>query len=293
MPRDAAGRRPRVRARATRRSPRAASRRPRGQPRRARRRRSRRRRRARSSRARPAALSTAAPAPRRRSRSPGSGRSSPGCAGAGRRGRRREIEANASRISPAVTRSQKQTMRPYSGSAAIRVGVLVRAAGTPRRGSASAAAPAVPSRGADVRPARASSPTHVLGDGHARGQPGRADAADQQVALRGVDVDQVVAVVDGGAQPGVGRGDLLVQQPRHQRARPSRAGSRSPPRTCRWRVRSSRSSDVGPEHHVAVDGRADQHALARATSAPAARSCRRAGGPACRRRAARRGAASR
>ena len=53
------------------------------------------------------------PAPARRSRSPGTDRSSPACGGAGRRfpsaGSR---EWHASRISPSVTRSQKQTIRP-------------------------------------------------------------------------------------------------------------------------------------------------------------------------------------
>ena len=92
--------------------------------------------------------------------------------------------ANASRISPAVTRSQKQTIAPYAGSALDGVVVTERAA---------------TERLADVRHPRRRgqvvAPRHVdagvlqqsrgvLGERHRRGEPGGADAAEHQVALR-------------------------------------------------------------------------------------------------------------
>ena len=69
--------------------------------------------------------------------------------------------------------------------------------------------------------------------------------ADEQVARLRVDVDQIVVLVDRGTQPGVGGGDLLVEQRRHQRAafghQELEALLEVP-----VAVRSSRFSDVGP-----------------------------------------------
>ena len=68
-------------------------------------------------------------------------------------------------------------------------------------------------------------------------------------------------MVDRGAQPGVGGGDLLVEQ-RGISARPLDSRNSKPASEVPVAVRSSRFSAVGPDHHIAVDGRADQHPLA-------------------------------
>ena len=75
-----------------------------------------------------------------------------------------------------------------------------------------------PGRGVRSRSVSASSSINVFGDGHAGGQAGGADTTDEDVVLGGVDVDEVVAVVDRRAQARVGRGDLFVEQGRHQSA---------------------------------------------------------------------------
>ena len=82
-----------------------------------------------------------------------------------------------------------------------------------------------------------------------------------QIALRRVGLDDVVGVVVGGPQAGVRGGDFLLQQ----------AGIRPWPFSNRKSKPSSVVAGVGAvrhvlgrraDHDVAVDGRADQHALA-------------------------------
>ena len=102
---------------------------------------------------------------------------------------------------------------------------------------------------------------NVLGDRHTRCQPGGPDSADQHVPRAGIDVDQVVVAVDRRPQTRVRCGDLVVEQCGHQRAALGHeeleaffgsAGGGAIFKVLRRR----------PHHHVAVDGRADQHALA-------------------------------
>src|SRR4029077_12759537 len=101
----------------------------------------------------------------------------------------------------------------------------------------------------------------VFGDGHARGQAGGADPADEDVVLGGVDVDEVVAVVDRRAQARVGRGDLFVEQGWHQGASLAEQEFESG----FGGAGSAACLEVffcGSGQDVAVEGRADQHALA-------------------------------
>ena len=216
---------------------------------------------------------------RPRRRSPGSGPSAPGCAGAGRRGRPGASGSPAaSRISPRVTRSQKHTIRPYSGSSAIRSALRVGPGdgladvGHPRRGEAARTLGAARAR--RRRAGRATCSAIAID----AGEPGRADAADADVAAaRASTRDLVVGVLGGRAQPGVDRGHLLGEQRGHdpppfgrRRRGPSRS-TRSP----------SLSLDVlggRAEHHVAEDRRRDEHALGRRRSAPAGGCGARAGG---------------
>ena len=119
----------------------------------------------------------------------------------------------ASRSSPAVTRSQWQRTRPYSGSSAMAAGRRGDG-GTPRPASAWPAADRA------LRPARVESveaevdqqPEDVFGDGQRGGQARGADAADGDVALVGMGPDLEVAVLGGRPQPGVDRGHLVVDQ---------------------------------------------------------------------------------
>src|SRR5580693_10368488 len=54
----------------------------------------------------------------------------------------------------------------------------------------------------EVQPGLGEHLVDVFGDRHAGGQAGGADAADQQVAPGRIDLDEVILLVDGRAQPG-------------------------------------------------------------------------------------------
>lgn len=76
--------------------------------------------------------------------------------------------------------------------------------------------------GRSVRGASMSRPSSVVAgmfrDGHARGQPGRADAADQRKFCA---MSASIRSSRRGRwprSPAAGRGDLLVEQSRHERA---------------------------------------------------------------------------
>ena len=134
---------------------------------------------------------------------------------------------------------------PVVGIGGDQLGGTGTGAGTPRRGSACG-------RGGTSSLARereagvAQAVDDVLGDRHRRRQAGRADAADADVALRGMERDLVVAVLGGGAQADVDGRDLLVEQRRQDAAALLAAGSPGPRRSTRSRVLSAMSSAVGP-----------------------------------------------
>ncbi len=180
VPWDAAGDAPPARARAPRRRPAARDRLPRADPRDRRRR--RRTRGVRTSRTVMVEhLARAARRPRRRRRTPGIARSSRAYGAAARRCCAAGIvDGQASRISPAVTRSQKHTMRPYSGSAAMRAPSWYgRGNASPRFGMRTVGGRS--SRSHERQ--RVGGPhgvDEVLGDRHARRQAGRADAAGER-----------------------------------------------------------------------------------------------------------------
>ena len=101
----------------------------------------------------------------------------------------------------------------------------------------------------------------VFGDGHTRGQTGGADSTDEDIALRDIAIDEVVAVLGGRTQPRVGGADFLGEQLRHQFVTLlQKEGEAS--------LRRSGGRPVGEifcgraEHHVAIDGGADENALA-------------------------------
>ena len=69
--------------------------------------------------------------------------------------------------------------------------------------------------GLEPQPGRAELVTHVLGDRHGGGEAGGADAAHAGVALGRMHAELVVHMLGRGAQAGVHRGHLVLQQPRH------------------------------------------------------------------------------
>ncbi len=166
--------------------------------------------------------------------------------------------ASASRISPRVTRSQWQTISPYAGSRAI--------AAAERYGRSALLAevrhahrPVVVAR--HELQARVAEPfEHVLGDRHRGGEPGRADAADAHVALAGMKADLVVAVLGRGPEADVDRRHLLGDERRHEPP-PLRDETREAGRRGRRRPFVVDVLGGRPEHHVAEDGRAHEHAL--------------------------------
>ena len=102
---------------------------------------------------------------------------------------------------------------------------------------------------------------NMLGERHRCGEPGRADPAEEDVALVGTHVDDVVTVLGRGAQPGVSGSDVLLEKRRHERAALAEKegeallggrGIAAVGEVLRGRA----------EHDVSVDRRADEDPLA-------------------------------
>ena len=114
--------------------------------------------------------------------------------------------------------------------------------------------------GLEPQPGRAELLAHVLRDRHRGGQARGANAAHAGVALGRVHAELVVHVLGGGAQAGVHRGHLVLEQPGHD------------PRALGAQVREPLGRGLGvvlsphvlggrAEHHVAEHGGRNQHAL--------------------------------
>ena len=131
-------------------------------------------------------------------------------------------EPRASRTSSRVTRSQKQTIRPYSGSFSIAAssangaGECLADVRHPRLRRLGRARLEPQARLAELL-------SHVLGDRHRGREPRRANSAGTGVALVGVDRHLVVHMLGRSAQAHVDGRDLVLEQPRHD-ARPRPAG---------------------------------------------------------------------